>query len=387
MIVSQVCADGGIQRFNRTFVAACDHLGLKCDVLSLRDSEESRDRWQPPAGTNVALFGHNKVRFALAVTEKVLRGGYDFIIIGHINILTLVVGATMLRKSARTILIAHGIEVWSGIVGLRRRALRTVDLTLCVSRYTRGALKQQAPELLDERLSIFPNALSESWTEQFATAGFARPKGVPSRYLLSVTRLDRGDRYKGIITVLEALAMLEDVTLHYVIAGTGDDLPLLKQVARRLDIADRVHFIGAVSDADLAYLYRSCVAFVLPSGKEGFGIVYLEAMYFGACVIAAREKGVVDVVHHNETGLLIPYGDTAALRKSLDHLVSDARLRERLRAAGRATVVGNGAFTFSAYVARLAEVLEVPAVAVGPDSAAGEVESAPRSKRAVADAR
>jgi phosphatidyl-myo-inositol dimannoside synthase len=380
MIVSQVCADGGIQRFNRTFVAACDHLGLQCDVLSLRDSEESRERWQPPASANVELFGHNKVRFALAVSAKVLRGGYDFIIIGHINILTLVAGATMLRKSARTILIAHGIEVWSGIVGLRRRALPAVDLVLCVSRYTRGALKEQAPELLDERLSIFPNALSESWTQQFSTVGFARPKAVPSRYLLSVTRLDRGDRYKGIITVLEALAMLEDATLHYVVAGTGDDLPLLKQVARRLDIANRVHFIGAVSDADLAYLYRSCVAFVLPSGKEGFGIVYLEAMYFGACVIAAREKGAVDVVRHNETGLLIPYGDTAALRRSLNQLIADAELRERLRAAGRATVVGNGEFTFSAYVARLADVLQVPAALVGLDSAADETGSTPALK-------
>lgn len=380
MIVSQVCADGGIQRFNRTFVAACDHLGLQCDVLSLRDSEESRDRWQPPASATLELFGHNKVRFALAVTAKILRGGYDYIIIGHINVLTLVVAVTKLWKSAQTILIAHGIEVWSGIVGLRRRALRAVDLVLCVSRYTSATIKQQAPELGDERFSIFPNALSESWTQQFSNVGFARPTSVPSRYLLSVTRLDRGDRYKGIITVLEALAMLDDVSLHYVIAGTGDDLPLLKQVARRLNIADRVHFIGSVSDADLASLYRSCVAFVLPSGKEGFGIVYLEAMYFGACVIAAREKGVVDVVHHNETGLLIPYGDTAALQKAIDRLITDAGLRGKLRTAGRATVVDNGEFTFPAYVSRLAGVLKVPGTAVDFNSAVEEIDSTPELK-------
>jgi glycosyltransferase involved in cell wall biosynthesis len=365
-MVSDVCVDGGIQRFNRTFVSACDRLGLRCDVLSLRDSEESRSRWQPPGSATVEVFAHNKARFAFAVAARILRGGYDFIVVGHVNLLTLVCDVTKLRKSAPVILIAHGVEVWTGIVGLRRRALRAVDMVLCVSRYTREAIKQQAPELADTTFRIFPNALSESWAEQFATVGFARPLSVPSRYMLSVTRLDRADRYKGIITVLESLAMLEDSTLHYVIAGVGDDLQFLKEAAQRLNVGNRVHFTGRVSDAELVSLYRSCVAFVLPSGKEGFGIVYLEAMYFGACVIAAREKGAVDVVRHKETGLLIPYGDTVALKQAIDLLTSDAALRERLRAAGRTTVVGNGEFTFEAYVARLAGVLQVPATATMP---------------------
>ena len=364
VIVSQVCADGGIQRFNRTFVAACDRLGVRCDVLSLGDSEASRAHWRAPDSVvTLKLFGHDKIRFALAVTAAIVRGGYDFIIIGHVNILTLVVAATKLRSSARVIMIAHGIEVWSGIVGRRRRALRAVDLILCVSRYTRSLIQQQAPELPEERLSVFPNALSESWSEQFAAAGLVRLPAVPARYLLSVTRLDRADRYKGVITVLEALAMLEDTTLHYVVAGLGNDLQFTKRVAERLNIGERVHFTGAVSDAELARLYRSCVCFVLPSGKEGFGIVFLEAMYFGAPVIAAREKGAVDVVQHEETGLLIPYGDSIALKESIHRLADDAALRARLSAAGRATVIGNGLFTFSAYVARLAEQLRVPAPA------------------------
>jgi len=54
--------------------------------------------------------------------------------------------------------------------------------------------------------------------------------------------------------------------------------------------------------------------FVLPSGKEGFGIVFLEAMFFGAAVIAASEKGALDVIQDGETGLLVRFGDTVALR-------------------------------------------------------------------------
>jgi glycosyltransferase involved in cell wall biosynthesis len=184
---------------------------------------------------------------------------------------------------------------------------------------------------------------------------------LPERFLLSVTRLDENDRYKGIVTVLEALAMVEDPSLHYVVAGSGNDREFLERIARRLQLADRVHFIGGVTDGQLAELYRSCAAFVLPSGKEGFGIVFLEAMYFEAPVIAAAEKGAVDVVQHDSTGLLVPYGDTVALKAAIERVLVDTALCDRVRAGGRQLVTGEGAFTFSAYVRRLAGILGVPA--------------------------
>jgi phosphatidyl-myo-inositol dimannoside synthase len=153
--------------------------------------------------------------------------------------------------------------------------------------------------------------------------------------------------------------MLEDTSVQYVVAGSGDDRAFLERVAARFGVSDRVHFTGAVSDSELVMLYRECSAFVLPSSKEGFGIVFLEAMFFGAPVIAAAEKGALDVVHHDETGLLVPYGDTVSLRVAIERLLGDAELRDRVRAAGHATVVGEGPFTFRAYVGRLARALNV----------------------------
>jgi phosphatidyl-myo-inositol dimannoside synthase len=358
-LMSETYADGGIQRFNRTFLTACAGLGVACEVLSLGDSETARCRWTAPSFTSVALFDHNKSRFAFATAARIVRGGYDFIVVGHINLLVLTVAARKLRRRGRVILIAHGIEVWTGLTGLRRRALRAVDLILCVSRYTQQAIQKQVPELPDDRFVVFPNALSESWRELSAVANVRHMRQLPERFLLSVSRLDRGDRYKGIVTVLEALAMIEDESVHYVIAGRGNDLEFIKRVAERFNVSRRVHFCGAVSDEELASLYGRCLAFVLPSGKEGFGIVFLEAMFFGACVIAAREKGAVDVVRHEETGLLVPYGDVPALKWAIDRVIADTALRERVRAAGHATVVGDGAFTFRSYMRRLAGVLNV----------------------------
>jgi glycosyltransferase involved in cell wall biosynthesis len=118
-----------------------------------------------------------------------------------------------------------------------------------------------------------------------------------------------------------------------------------------------VRFLGGVSDATLVDLYRRCEAFVLPSGQEGFGIVFLEAMYFGAPVIAARAKGAVDVVQDGETGLLVAFGDVVGLRMAIDRLLASESLRQALRERARQNVTGQGPFTFHAFVQRCSGLL------------------------------
>ena len=359
-------ADGGIQRFNKTLLAACERLPLDCDVFCLSDSERSLAGRQPEASTKVRTFGHDKLQFAWATMRAILGGRYDAVVVGHVHMLAMVAGILALRafSGPQVMLVAHGTEVWTGLKSLRRRSLGVVDRILCVSDYTRAMIQQQAPELEGERFALFPNALSEIWVARQAasetTLAVETGPELPQRFILSVARLSRHDRTKGIVTVIEALGMLEDRELHYVIAGRGDDMDFLRQHAARHNVADRVHFLGSVSDARLIDLYRRCRAFVLPSGQEGFGIVFLEAMYFGAPVIAAREKGAVDVVQHGTTGLLVGFGDVVALKAAMERVLVDASLREKLRDRALLTVTGRGEFTFNAFVARWASLLDVP---------------------------
>jgi glycosyltransferase involved in cell wall biosynthesis len=252
-------------------------------------------------------------------------------------------------------LIAHGIEVWNGIGRLRRHALSRTDCVLCVSRYTRQRLLEQAPELAG-RLIIFPNALADSWG-RVPPVRFTST--LPSRFILSVTRLDRGDRYKGIPTVIEAFSMLSDDSMQYFVIGHGNDLPFLQLVAERCGVKERVHFMRGISDSELITLYQNCEAFVLPSGKEGFGIVFLEAMFFGAPIVAAQEKGAMDVVRDGDTGLSVRFGDTIAIKEAIERIGSDAALREHLRANGRSLVVDGGPFTFAGFTQRCAQVFEL----------------------------
>jgi phosphatidylinositol alpha-1,6-mannosyltransferase len=357
-LFTEVFANGGIQRFNQTILDSCGQLGIQCRVLSLNDSTASIASQLKHRNVSVTGFSGNRRRFALAVAGALLRGRYDRVLVGHINFLILAIGVLTLRlfNRAPTLLIAHGIEVWSGIGRSRRFALSRISRILCVSRYTRQRLLEQAPALVADRLTIFPNALADTWGR---VTPVQQDRPLPARFILSVTRLDRGDRYKGIATVIEAFSMLADESMQYLIVGQGNDLSFLQLVAERCGVKDRVHFMRGVADSELIALYQECQAFVLPSGKEGFGIVFLEAMFFGAPVIAAREKGALDVVRDGETGLSVRFGDTIAIKEAIERISDDIPLREHVRAAGRSMVVEGGPFTFAGFTCRCAEVFEV----------------------------
>jgi len=360
-LLPEVCSDGGIQRFNRTLLAACEELGVVCDALSLNDAgalpggaSEGSERPRPQRLTG---FDGSRVRFSLAAAARLAGGRYDWLVVGHIHFLALALAARALcvHRRPQVVLVAHGIEVWSMIGWVRRRALARVAKILCVSTYTRRRILEQAPGLDTGRLKIFPNAIAEHWSRVTPAAG---NRTLPNRFVLSVTRLEKGDRDKGIVTVLEALPMVQDDALQYLVVGRGGDIEFLKLAARRFGVADRVQFWGAVTDAELADLYPRCLAFVLPSGKEGFGIVFLEAMYFGAPVIAAAAKGALDVIEDGRTGLLVPFGDAIGVARAIDRLAADAPLRASVRANGRACVVDGGKFTFARFVERCRGVFD-----------------------------
>ena len=364
LLLSQTFTDGGIQRFNRTLIAASAMTAPRIDVLTLRDPPGSVPPNLEGIGTVIG-FDNDRVAFATAVFRALLGRRYSLVVIGHVNMLVMAVGLThLLPHRPRLWMIAHGVEVWRRITRARAAAIRRLDLCLSVSKFTRDSILRQVPDLPDTRAGVFPNALGETWSELCPRSpGFALD--LPERFVLAVGRLEVPDRTKGIITTIESLAMTSDNGLHMIVAGNGSDLPFLRRVAARAGVADRVLFLGRVSDVALRELYARCLAFILPSGQEGFGIVYLEAAFHGAPVLGARAKGVVDVIEDGETGILVDYGDRIALTGALDRLATDDLLRSRLRARAFAQVTGDGRFTFAAYRSRWRSLLRQAGIPMG----------------------
>src|SRR6266850_1310066 len=116
-----------------------------------------------------------------------------------------------------------------------------------IQRFNRSAILLQAPELDPNRLEVFPNALGAEWANRMQGITSERTAtctcGGGNRFILSVARLDSRERAKGIDTTIEALAQAGCDSLHYVIAGEGDDLEFLQAYAQRLGVGDRVHLV------------------------------------------------------------------------------------------------------------------------------------------------
>ena len=189
-----------------------------------------------------------------------------------------------------------------------------------------------------ERIQLLPNTLDPSLKLPPLDEGMPRTEGERGGpRLLSVARLWAEERMKGIDHTLEAFAGLLErhPEASYRVIGKGSDKPRLQQLAETLGISQRVRFEEDLTDDELSEAFRDCDLFVLPSGQEGFGIVFLEAMRFGKPCIGGAEGGTPEVIEDGHNGLLVPFGDTKALKQAMARLMGDAELRRRIGRAGR----------------------------------------------------
>ncbi len=145
-------------------------------------------------------------------------------------------------------------------------------------------------------------------------------------------------RYKGVETALRAFAAARQIRpdLAFDVAGQGDDLPRLRQVAATLGVGAAVRFRGFVTEAEKRELLRRAWAVVFPSPKEGWGISNVEAAACGTPALASDSPGLRESVRHGVTGYLVPHGDVDALTRRMVELAGDVDLVERLGRGARA---------------------------------------------------
>ena len=163
--------------------------------------------------------------------------------------------------------------------------------------------------------------------------------------LLYVGRLERR---KGVEVMVEAFARLRErhpkATL--LLAGFSTDtgpghsslLEYLKRRAGALGALDAIRFLGHVPYDELPHYYSGCDLFLAPSLYEPFGMVYLEAMACGKAAVGCDAGGVSEIIHHGQTGILVPPGDAVALASSLDTLLSSGERRAAIGERARLAV-------------------------------------------------
>ncbi len=146
-----------------------------------------------------------------------------------------------------------------------------------------------------------------------------------------VLHVNRLSEEKRIDVLIEAIARTESNT-HVALVSTGPAEPELRALVDRLNMRDRVSFLGYVTDDDLLALRRSAALFAIPSEAELQSLATMEAMACGLPVIAANSYALPELVHHEDNGFLFQPGNSAELAAYIDTLARDEELRRKMGA-------------------------------------------------------
>lgn len=254
-------------------------------------------------------------------------------------------------------------QVWATRQGLGRSLLKSADRLIVTNAthiltdsHSQRAFLESEGVLDKGRADVLGHgSISGVDLERFRADDAARTRvrdelGVPQQacLLLFVGRLNRD---KGVLDLAQAFARLardhDDVWLAMVgpdEAGIGAQFGNAcgdaRVRVRRVDYTPTPEQYMAAADV-----------FVLPSYREGFGSVVIEAAACGVPAVASRIYGLTDAVEEGVTGLLHPAGDTDALHDALAHLCGDHALRARMGAAAHARACGD--FSMAAVTAAL----------------------------------
>ncbi|HWR34483.1 MAG TPA: glycosyltransferase [Clostridia bacterium] len=151
---------------------------------------------------------------------------------------------------------------------------------------------------------------------------------------------------KGFDVLIRGLALLRArgyPSVEAVLVGEGPERPMLELLARELNLADRVHFTGALAHPEAESEVMAGDIFCLPSWREAFGIMYAEAMALGKLVIGCRGQGPSDFITHRDTGYLLEPQSPESVADALAWAISnpeaarDAAFRGREYAHRRLT--------------------------------------------------
>ena len=293
--------------------------------LSLMDTPEAMSNWPCTTATKPECASKSRASFIQYCFQPKYKDA--FVLVGHPYQAPAAYLAKKLGHIKGYAVILHGIESWERMSWMRRLALKATSTNIATTRYTAQECARHN-DLTEQQFTVIPLC---------ADPNPAKPdknfKLLGNFPILFVGRLAISERYKGLETLLHSVTTLMskgyDVTLHVI--GDGDDKPYLERTSTNLGLSKQnVVFHGRVTDEILQAAYSQCKIFAMPSKKEGFGIVFLEAMRWGKPCIGGNYGGTPDVIKHGENGFLVEYGNISEIVKTIQILIENDSVLHRM---------------------------------------------------------
>lgn len=303
-------------------------------------------------------FSGNKIKNVVRSIGAGRKSGT--VILSHINLLLVGYLIKKINPSVKLIMLAHGIEVWQSLPAWKKRMLNKCDMILPVSNFTKQRMIE-LHKLPPEKFTVLNNCLDPFLQKTNSTeknAGLMKRYGLSAtdKVLLTVARVAATEQYKGYDKILHCLPALLPTypSLKYLIVGKYDEKEKqrLTEIINTHNLHNHVVITGFVKNEELQAHYNLADVFVMPSEKEGFGIVFIEAMFYGKPVIAGNKDGSTDALADGKLGVLVnPESEneiTAALLQILANTAAYLPNEELLKEK----------FSYTAYKEKLKSIIE-----------------------------
>jgi phosphatidyl-myo-inositol dimannoside synthase len=332
---------GGIQKMTRTLAHSLFNIAKQNDwdfsMWSLYDSRyDLMDQYLP--AEKFSGFGNKRLKFAVKALKTASQ--VDTVILSHVNLSLIGIIIKLINPKCKVWLIAHGIEVWRPLNFSKRSFLmRYCDKIVSVSQFT----NQQMIDLHGanpKKCFVLNNAIDPFIKLPFK---FSKPEYLLTRYSVSptdpviftLTRLASSEQYKGYDQVIKSVSHLKQKfpNIKYILSGPYDlaEEKRIRQLIKLYELNDHVILTGFLIESELADHFLLADLFVLPSKKEGFGIVFVEALACGLPVICGNADGSVDAIRNGELGTAVNVDDLGELEEIISqYLRKPLTLDQRL---------------------------------------------------------
>ena len=304
---------GGLEKVNRTILKCLNSLfevGRNVEIWSLYDSEID-SKYFPPK--KFKGFGKSKIKYVFELIVNAKK--WDNVIVGHINLAFAIRLMKLINPKLKIILIVHGIEIWDILKHNKLWLLENADKIISVSNFTKNIIIKQS-NVKELNVVVLPNCLDYQFPKDFI---LEKPSYLLDRYnfnktdkiILTITRINQREGRKGydkVIEVLHNIAELDSsIDFKYLLCGKyeADEINRLAIKIKELNLTNRVTFTGFINDNELIDHYRLADIYIMPSKKEGFGMVYIEAAACGLQVIAGNVDGSAEALLNGRIGHLI----------------------------------------------------------------------------------
>ncbi|MBI2634899.1 glycosyltransferase family 4 protein, partial [Candidatus Peregrinibacteria bacterium] len=230
---------------------------------------------------------------------------------------------------------------------IKNNLLKNVRKIIAISQHNKKILEGLYPRHKD-KITVIHNGIDTTWWQSQLLRFDENEKikikeevFLAKENTLIVATIAELHERKGQKYLLQAIpeTVKKFPNVKFVFIGEGHDRQNLEKLARKLNIENHTIFLGR--QKKIPNLLKASDIFCLPSRREAFGLVNLEAMITGLPVVATKTGGIPEIIENNKTGLLVEPENSEALTSALLQLIGDQKLREQFATAGEKTVLEN----------------------------------------------